>query len=162
MEDGKEVTPGEAIAAVDAAVETAHNEAAENAANVIEAVIEHSAQEIDAAQEVAEQVIQAAMQTELGRRVASLEERLNTWQGDPQAMQSLLMLPQIVEAQASTILQLQNQLQELLQTLSSIPPNSAEPEILEAVTVEPQEQAPPSAEAENPAPQPKAKARRWI
>src|SRR5690606_30236354 len=144
------------LAIVDAAIENAQNEAREETAEIVEAVIEQAQENIDAAQETAERIAEAAMQTEIGRRVHELDEKEWHRADALENMQrSLLELTQQVAALTTQLLSLSSPTPENQEQSSSTPQNSPEVEI-QSVTVEAEiqpESLPPSAEAESPAPQ---------
>lgn len=54
--------------------------AATEATETVAAVIEHAQADIEAAQASAAAIARAAMETELGRRIASNEQEISTWQ----------------------------------------------------------------------------------
>lgn len=69
-----------------------------------EAVLEVAAQQIDNAQRTAAEIAEAAMQTEIGRRVAGLEQRGMEWQAERDGLR------QELNSQAAEISRLREQL----------------------------------------------------
>ncbi len=161
-------TPEAGSAAIQAVAEVAI--AAEDHAaiseTILDNVIEQSQERIDEAQEVARQIAEAAMQTEIGRRVAALEQGEYTWQERHAELQRQLEQQQTLYQEMSQQIAALSGLtvgQIISEQSPSIPANS-EP-VAEAIT-ETLEILPGaeslSAVVESPEPAPAAKRRTWI
>lgn len=108
-------TNAEAVAAqIENAAENA--ETAIDAANEIaESAIEAAAEQVEAAEDAAQAIAEAAMLTELGKRVQDCIERAEQWHHE---------LIQKTENQALQILSLENQLAAMAETLAALQPPS--------------------------------------
>lgn len=85
------VTVGQAQDNAASAVAEAAAIASEDANATVAAVVEMAAEAVDEAQETAAAIARAAMETELGRRIYAIEERIAPWLGvDLAALQSQL------------------------------------------------------------------------
>jgi len=143
------------------------DDAREHVANVIE----HASEQIDAANERAEEIARAAMETEIGRRVGALETRGYEWQealdGLRRDLTSLMeQLSNLQSAVAATAtLVVATELAEPAPS-SSIPQPSSNPATVEAAMDQVTEVIPDALSENTPAaplePVPPARKHRWM
>lgn len=160
------VAAAEAVAAQ--AVETAAEIATAEAGAVVAAVVEGAAAQIEEAQQVAEDVIRASMETHLGQEIARTNERFTQWlDGEGRTL-------------VANVASLQSQMAELMQQVAAtaavavsaletspqlIPPVSEAPltETVEAVTeILPEAIAPEPAPVESTPNAPRRKVRVFL
>jgi hypothetical protein len=117
MSDAQENVIQAVTEAAAAAASTAEAQA-KTAQETAEIAIEHAEARIEAAEETAQAIADAALQTEMGRKISEVERDFKTWQSETQTR---------LETLTSQLSQANNQIAELLaRPVAVITPQAAE------------------------------------